>query len=149
MTDRAHDIGLIEAAFRIANERTARWEERHAEGRSELYLCECGEQPCRKRIPLTREQYEAVRADARHFVVLPGHAIPDVETVIGSFAGYEVIEKPTALMELLVRPTLEARRPARKMTRRSPWPTRSIRTPPRIAGPGGHDGPPCSRFDRS
>jgi hypothetical protein len=102
MTDRAHDIGLIEAAFRIANERTARWEERHAEGRSELYLCECGEQPCRKRIELTREQYEAVRADARHFVVLPGHAIPDVETVIGSFAGYEVIEKPTALMELLV-----------------------------------------------
>jgi len=101
-TDRAHDIGLIEASFRIANERTARWEERHAAGRSELYLCECGEQPCRKRIELTREQYEAVRADARHFVVLPGHVIPDLETVIGSFAGYEVIEKPTALMELLV-----------------------------------------------
>jgi hypothetical protein len=101
-TDRARDVALTEAAFRIANERAARWEERHAAGRSELYLCECGEQPCRKRVALTREQYEAVRADARHFVVLPGHVIPDLETVVGSFAGYEVIEKPSALMELLL-----------------------------------------------
>src|SRR3954451_11591070 len=101
-TDRAREIGLIEAAFRIANERTARWEERHAEGRTELYLCECAEQPCRKRVELTRQQYEAVRADARHFVVLPGHVFPDLETVVGSFAGYEVIEKPSALMELLL-----------------------------------------------
>jgi hypothetical protein len=101
-TDRARDVGLTEAAFRIANERTARWEERHSEGRSELYLCECGQQPCRKRVELTREQYEAVRADARHFVVLPGHVIPDLETVVGTFAGFEVIEKPRALMDLLV-----------------------------------------------
>ncbi len=101
-TDRAWNVGLIEAAFRIANERTARWEERHAEDRRELYLCECAQRPCRKRIELSREQYEAVRADPRHFVVLPGHVIPDLETVLESFAGYEVIEKPSALMELLV-----------------------------------------------
>ena len=100
--DRAWNVGLIEAAFRIANERTARWEERHADGRSELYLCECAEQPCRKRIELTREQYEAVRSDARHFVVVPGHVIEDLETVVGSFDDYEVIEKPRALMDLLL-----------------------------------------------
>jgi hypothetical protein len=101
-TDRARDVGLIEAAFRVANERAARWEERHAEGQSERYLCECAEQPCRRRIELTREQYEAVRADVRHFVVLPGHVIPDLETVVESFPGYQVIEKPAALMDLLV-----------------------------------------------
>ncbi|WP_028065388.1 hypothetical protein [Solirubrobacter soli] len=101
-TDRAREIGLIEAAFRIANERTARWEERHSEGRTELYLCECAEQPCRKRIELTREQYEAVRSDPRHFAVLPGHVIPDLETVVGSFDGYEMIEKPSARMQLLL-----------------------------------------------
>ncbi|MDA0167269.1 hypothetical protein OM076_43820 [Solirubrobacter ginsenosidimutans] len=100
--DRARDVGLIEAAFRIANERTARWEERHADGRTELYLCECAEQPCRKRIELTREQYEEVRTDPRHFVVLPGHVIADLETVVGSFDGYEMIEKPSALLQLLV-----------------------------------------------
>ena len=100
--DRAWSVGLTEAAFRIANERTAGWEERHADDQRELYLCECGEQPCRRRVELTRGEYEAVREDARHFVVLPGHVIPDLETVIESFAGYQVIEKPNALMELLL-----------------------------------------------
>jgi hypothetical protein len=101
-TDRARNVALTEAAFRIANERTAHWEERHAAGRSELYLCECAEQPCRRRVELTREQYEAVRADPQRFVVLPGHVIPDLETVVESFAAYQVIEKPSALMELLL-----------------------------------------------
>jgi hypothetical protein len=95
-------VGLIEAAFRIANERSAAWEERHAGDRRELYLCECAEQPCRRRVELTREQYEAVRADVRHFLVLPGHVIPDLEAVVESFDDYEVIEKPSALMDLLV-----------------------------------------------
>ena len=49
----------------------------------------------------TREQYEAVRSDVRRFVVVPGHVIDDLETVVESFADYQVIEKPTALMDLL------------------------------------------------
>jgi hypothetical protein len=48
-SDRVHDVALTEAAFRIANERMARWEERHAEAADELYLRECAEQPCRER----------------------------------------------------------------------------------------------------
>src|SRR6478609_3888779 len=100
-TDRAEDVALVEAAFRIANERTSRWEERHRDRAEELYLCECAARPCRERIPLTREQYEAVRSDVRRFVVVPGHVIADLETVVESFADYQVIEKPTALMDLL------------------------------------------------
>jgi hypothetical protein len=100
--DRAEQVALTEAAFRIANERMARWEERHAEGRHELYLCECASQPCRERISLSRDEYEAIRADARRFVVRPGHVIPDLETVVQRHPSYEVIEKPTALMRLLV-----------------------------------------------
>jgi hypothetical protein len=101
-SDRARDIALTEAAFRIANERMARWDERHSEGTSEPYLCECASQPCRERISLTREQYEAVRSDVKRFVVVPGHVIPDVETVVQSSESYEVIEKPGALMDLLL-----------------------------------------------
>src|SRR3954454_1263241 len=71
-SDRARDIALTEAAFRIANERMARWDERHSEGAPERYLCECASQPCRERISLTREQYEAVRSDVKRFVVVPG-----------------------------------------------------------------------------
>src|SRR3954467_5679775 len=98
-TDRAEDVALTEAAFRIANERTSRWEERHRERAEELYLCECAARPCRQRIPLTREQYEAVRSDWRRFFVVPGHVIPDLETVVETFADYQVIEKPNALMD--------------------------------------------------
>ncbi len=100
-TDQAEEVALIEAAFRIANERTSRWEERHRDRAEELYLCECAARPCRERIPLTREQYEAVRSDARRFFVVPGHVIPDLETVVESFEDYQVIEKPNALMDLL------------------------------------------------
>jgi hypothetical protein len=80
----------------------ARWEERHTEAADELYLCECAEQPCRERIPLSREQYESVRSDVRHFLVVPGHVIPELETVVQSFPRHEVIEKPNALLDLLV-----------------------------------------------
>ena len=93
---------MTEAAFRIANERTSRWEERHTSRAQESYLCECASRPCRERIPLTREQYESVRSDVRRFVVAPGHVIPDLETVVESFPSYQVIEKPNALMDLLV-----------------------------------------------
>ena len=100
-TDRAEDVALTEAAFRIANERTSRWEERHRDRAEELYLCECAARPCRQRIALTREQYEAVRSDVRRFFVVPGHVIPDLETVVESFTTYQVVEKPNALMDLL------------------------------------------------
>jgi len=101
-TDRAEDVALTEAAFRIANERTSLWEERHSTRAEELYLCECASRPCRERVPLTREQYESVRSDPRRFVVVPGHVLPDLETVVQSFPDYQVIEKPSALMDLLV-----------------------------------------------
>ena len=64
-------------------------------------MCECAARPCRQRIALTRVQYESVRADVRRFVVVPGHVIPDLETVVESFSSYQVIEKPSALMDLL------------------------------------------------
>jgi uncharacterized protein (DUF1499 family) len=101
-TDRAYDVALTEAAFRIANERMASWEERHADDATELYLCECASQPCRERIPLTRDQYESVRSDPLQFLVVPGHVLPDLESVVRSYPRCEVIEKPSALMDLLV-----------------------------------------------
>jgi hypothetical protein len=35
-----------------------------------------------------------VRSDPHHFVVVPGHEIPDVETVIERNEGWWIIEKP-------------------------------------------------------
>jgi hypothetical protein len=38
-------------------------------------------------------QYEAVRADARDFVVRAGHEIPDAEAVVARLDAYSVVRK--------------------------------------------------------
>jgi hypothetical protein len=98
--DREERIAITEAAFRIANERMHAWPERDDDA-PELYLCECGIDGCRERVRLTAPEYEALRADTRHFGVLPGHVIEDVEDVVEEHDGYLVIEKPNALLPLL------------------------------------------------
>ena len=93
MESREERLALNEAAFRVANERAKQWEERHREADAELYLCECADLSCPKRIPLTREEYEEVRTDSRHFFCAPGHETPDVETVVATYERYVVVEK--------------------------------------------------------
>lgn len=100
--DRAERVALTEAAFRIANERMARWEERRTgNGAAASYFCECADQACREAIRLSQTQYEAVRAEPRRFVVRPGHIIEDLETELERHDEYSVIEKPELLHGLL------------------------------------------------
>lgn len=42
---------------------------------------------------MSRSEYEALRADETHFALYPGHADLEIERVISSHAGYEVVEK--------------------------------------------------------
>jgi hypothetical protein len=100
--DRAESVALTEAAFRIANERMAAWEERRtADGAPASYFCECAFANCREEVRLTREEYDAVRGEPRRFFVLHGHIIEDLETELERYASYSVIEKPPALAPLL------------------------------------------------
>src|SRR4051812_38901408 len=100
--DRAESVALTEAAFRIANERMAAWDERRAgNGAAESYFCECALEGCREEVRLTREQYDAVRSEPRRFFVLHGHIIEDLETELERHAAYSVIEKPLMLAPLL------------------------------------------------
>jgi hypothetical protein len=89
----ADTIALTEAAFRIANERMAKWPERYTNSPVEAYFCECGDRQCRARVLLSRDAYEAVRQDSRRFLIVPGHEKPTVESVIESYGTYEVVEK--------------------------------------------------------
>jgi hypothetical protein len=57
------------------------------------FVCECGHSQCTMAIGLTTSQYEAVRTDARDFVVRAGHEIPDVESVVARLDGYSVVRK--------------------------------------------------------
>ena len=100
--DRTERVALTEAAFRIANERMATWEDAFAGRDGELFYCECAFEGCREKIRLDRADYESIRADPRHFAVLREHILPDLETEIEAREGYSIIEKPSALLPLLI-----------------------------------------------
>jgi hypothetical protein len=94
--------------FREANERAKDWEEQHRLDEVELYFCECADPQCREKVSLRQAEYERVRSDSRHFVIVPGHELPDVETVIERNEGWAIIEKAPEVSDIV-----EARDPRR------------------------------------
>jgi hypothetical protein len=56
------------------------------------YLCECEDKRCTKVVRLSRREYEAVRANPKRFVMLPGHQDPD-DVVVREEGRLTVIEK--------------------------------------------------------
>jgi hypothetical protein len=91
--ERERRLALNESAFRVANERMKDWPERQQQDEPSLYHCECSDLACRERIPLTIGMYEHVRSDSRHFAVVPGHEVPDIETIVERGEGYLIVEK--------------------------------------------------------
>jgi len=90
-----------EALFRGANERMADWEERDRADGTELYFCECADPECNEKVRLRGSDYERVRSDPCHFFVVPGHEIPDVETVIEPHEDWVLIEKDSEVSEIV------------------------------------------------
>jgi hypothetical protein len=88
-----HRAAENESTFRKANEGL---EEKAAElGFEEErtpYLCECEDESCTDVMGMTRAEYEAVRANPKAFVVVPGHQEGD-EAVLREEGGFTVIEK--------------------------------------------------------
>ena len=88
-------LGLNEAVFREVNERIASLANLFEFGDPALLdlVCECRNATCVKRIEMTPADYESVRAEETHFALYPGHADPEIERVISSHQGYEVVAK--------------------------------------------------------
>jgi hypothetical protein len=57
------------------------------------YRCECGRLGCNALVPLAPREYERIRSHPKRFVMLPGHELEAVETVVETAAGYVVVEK--------------------------------------------------------
>jgi hypothetical protein len=92
--NRAERIGMNEAVFRDVNERITDVASAFNMTSEPLDLiCECGDASCVARISLTRAEYEQLRADSHLFAVSPGHVAPDVEEVVETHSGYEVVRK--------------------------------------------------------
>src|SRR3954465_15781524 len=56
------------------------------------FRCECGQLGCNRLIPLRRAQYEAVRLNARRFVIPPDHVVAGLERGGEAHAGHAVVE---------------------------------------------------------
>ena len=88
-----------EAIFRELNERVKELGERlEPNGMGEppeevQFLCECGDIECATHVTMTRREYEAVRREPEHFVVLPGHVDEAIEHVFEVRPGYVIVEK--------------------------------------------------------
>jgi AraC-like DNA-binding protein len=91
--ERARRIGMNEALFREVNDRIEDVAETFGLDRPLDLVCECGDAGCTDRIPIARDEYEALRADPRMFAVSPGHEAPDVESVVDRRQRYDVVQK--------------------------------------------------------
>ena len=69
--ERAERIALTEAAFRIANERMAAWEEVPPDA-EELFFCECASFECRQKVPLTQRCTRPCARGRQWFLDRPG-----------------------------------------------------------------------------
>jgi len=82
--------------FRDANERIREAAEEYDHRLERIpFLCECPVESCVELVRMTIEEYEAVRADSRHFMTAVGHegAELPVAEVIARNDGYVVVEK--------------------------------------------------------
>jgi hypothetical protein len=90
---REERIARNETLFREVNERIKQVNVGLATINATDFLCECGDESCTLPISLTMAEYEAVRAEATHFAIVPGHVVPDIEQVIAENDRYAIVAK--------------------------------------------------------
>ena len=94
---REESLAKNEELFRKVNERIEMVSHAVAQDDTFMeYLCECDRPECYDRVNATRNEYEAARAEATHFIVLPGHEDPRVERVTLSNERFLIVEKQGA-----------------------------------------------------
>jgi len=94
MDERGRRIGENEALYRSVNDKIEGLNEAFGVvAESMAVVCECGRLDCTEQITLEIPMYEHVRSDPTHFVLLPGHEEPDVETIIEEHDGFNIVRK--------------------------------------------------------
>jgi hypothetical protein len=97
----AERVARNEAAFRHANEQI-RAAATSIGVEPVPFLCECADERCTEIVKLPLAEYEAVRADPRHFLTVPGHETRhDHSRLIEHRETYVVVEKTGDAGELV------------------------------------------------
>jgi hypothetical protein len=82
-----------EEVFRSINERIEEGAKQHGVVQLLPFHCECATQACLQTIELPPSEYDRIASHRARFVVVPGHELSSVETVVESHSGYLVVEK--------------------------------------------------------
>jgi hypothetical protein len=90
---RVERIARNEAAFRESNEQIDALNAAGAKLSEYPIVCECGANDCLDVITVSARQYNEVRTDPNRFLVKPGHAAPDVESVVARYGEFDIVEK--------------------------------------------------------
>jgi hypothetical protein len=86
-------VARNEGLFRLLNDGRELEAQDLGGGGFVAFTCECGRLTCHQPLRLTVEEYEAIRRQARHFAVLPGHEFPEAEDVVDRTDRYFVVRK--------------------------------------------------------
>jgi hypothetical protein len=90
-----------QSLFRAVNERLKELNDALASVSETFTIaCECADTKCVEMIEIEPDAYAAVRAEARHFAVMPEHVYPNVEGVVRESDRYVVVEKRGRAAEL-------------------------------------------------
>lgn len=86
---------IMESLNRRIQEQVARI---RAEGEGELSepvscFCECSDLACRGRILITPERYEEFHRDPGMFIILAGHEVETIESVVNTWHDYLIVRK--------------------------------------------------------
>jgi hypothetical protein len=82
-----------EALFRETNEAIERGQWPDDPAKLVRFRCECSRLDCNEAVEITLASYEHVRQSPRRFVVVEGHAMQEIETVVSREGGYAIVEK--------------------------------------------------------
>lgn len=93
MDERARQVGVNEALFRAVNEQIESLNRQLPGSEGMQLVCECGSAQCVERVTVPVDTYERVRSDPRRFLVVPGHIVPEYETVLEEHDAFHIIEK--------------------------------------------------------
>lgn len=79
-----------EAVFRSVNDEI---EDLAHGGGARDFVCECADATCEDTIRLTREEYRSIRSQPKHYVIVPGHEVPEIEEVVERKPDHFVVDK--------------------------------------------------------
>lgn len=86
-------VARNEALFRDTNEAIERGQWQDDARKLVRFRCECSRLDCGEAVEAMLAEYEHVRSFPRRFLVVDGHELPEVETVVSSTDRYVVVEK--------------------------------------------------------